>query len=225
MADAKGDGDSGATLWPIVVGVIILALFLGLSGSNLFNVPFLNIEEIFSRIWGVAGGAGRTIVSPHTWSIVSTVSAVFSLFFIVIIVFSIVRIREIQVNDKVFIEEMINHYKKKSEMKETGINPRWQHVLSLAASENESDWRLSIIEADAMLDDFLKEKGYFGDTMGDRLKSAKEGGAFATYKSAIEAHGIRNRIAHEGTNFSVSQMETRRIMRLYESVFEEFGVI
>lgn len=227
MADSRNpstNGD-GITLWPIILGVFVLALFLIFGSSALFEVPFLNIEEIFRRILNGAGPVASTIFSASTWNLIGTISALFSLFFLIIIIFSIVRIREIQINDKHFIEDMINQTNAKNQAIESKVNSRWNHVLSLVVSENESEWRLAIIEADSILDDFLKKKGYFGQTMADRLKSAKEGDAFVTADNAFEAHGIRNKIAHEGINFSLSQMETRRIMRLYESVFEELGII
>lgn len=221
----KDAPDDGLTLLPIVIGVIVLAMFLYFGTGDFLHLKFFNFETIFNRIADSSGSTARSIVSRNTWTIISSISAILSLFFITIIVFSAVRIREMQVNDKRFVEFMTQKASERQREEEGRTNPRWNHILSLAASENESDWRLSIIEADSMLDDYLKEKGFFGTTMADRLKSSREGGAFQTSKNAFEAHEIRNKIAHEGINFALSQMETRRIMRLYESVFEEFGLI
>lgn len=221
----KDAPDDGLTLLPIVIGIIALAMFMYFGTGDFLNLKFFNFETIFNRVVDYSGPTARSFVSPKTWKIISSISAVLSLLFITIIVFSIVRLREMQINDKRFIEYMTQKAAIRQKEEENKTNPRWNHILSLAASENESDWRLSIIEADSMLDDYLKEKGFFGDTMSDRLKSRREGGAFQTSKNAFEAHEIRNKIAHEGVAFPLSQMETRRIMRLYESVFEEFDLI
>lgn len=228
MADAKSKttgGDNGGSLVPIIIGILVLALFVFFGSDALFDVKFFNIEGIFQKIANGGSPVIRTIFSKNTWNIIGTISALFSLFFLTIIVFSLVRLREMQINDKVDIERRINLARSRMERDGDKSNSRWVNILNLTASENESDWRLAVIEADAMLDDILKEKGYYGINLADRLKSAREGGVFFTVNNAFEAHNVRNRIAHEGINFSLSQMETRRVMRLYESVFEEFKII
>lgn len=101
---------------------------------------------------------------------------------------------------------------------------RWQRVLSLRDSENPSDWRLSIIEADIMLDDLLRQLQLPGDTMGEKLK-AVEPSDFLTLDQAWEAHKARNMIAHQGENFLLNQREVNRIISLYEAVFREFQII
>lgn len=225
MADKKSEGDNGLNLLPIVIGIFVLAFFVFFGSETLFDVKFFNIEGLFRRISDGSGPAARVLFSSHTWNVVGMISAFFSLLFLAIIVFSIVRLRELQINDKIDIERRINLARARNERDSDKVNTRWNRILELTASENESDWRFAVIEADSMLDDLLKERGYFGATMADRLKSAREGGVFVTVNNAFEAHNVRNRIAHEGMNFSLSQMETRRLMRLYESVFDEFKII
>ena len=101
---------------------------------------------------------------------------------------------------------------------------RWQNIIKLSESENQSDWRLSIIEADIMLDELLEKLQLPGETMGEKLK-AVEPSDFTTIESAWEAHKARNMIAHEGRDFLVNQREIRRIISLYEAVFKEFFLI
>ena len=55
----------------------------------------------------------------------------------------------------------------------------------------EPGWQVAIIQADKLLDQALKERGFAGETMGDRLKSSHAG------DKIWAAHKIRNRIAHE----------------------------
>jgi hypothetical protein len=100
-------------------------------------------------------------------------------------------------------------------------NERWDKVLAHVNSENPSDWRLAILEADIMLDELVTRMGYLGTTLGDKLKQARRGD-FRTLDAAWEAHRTRNQIAHEGSDFVLTQHEARRIIALYETVFEEF---
>ena len=103
-------------------------------------------------------------------------------------------------------------------------NERWEKVRAHVATDNPSDWRLAIIEADIMLDEIVSRMGYPGMTLGDRLKQANRGD-FTTLDAAWEAHRTRNEIAHSGSDFVLTQREARRIIDLYASVFEEFKYI
>lgn len=104
-------------------------------------------------------------------------------------------------------------------------NPQWEKVLEHANSSNDSDWRLAILEADVMLEEVLRDKGYVGESIGDMLKSAEGGDGFLTLGQAWDAHKVRNRIAHDGQSFKLNEREKDRVIALFESVFREFDVI
>ena len=103
-------------------------------------------------------------------------------------------------------------------------NPRWQSVIEHVNSENESDWRLAILECDIVLSEALVKMGYHGETVSDMLKGVEKSD-FPTLEAAWEAHKVRNAIAHEGANFVLSAREAKRVVALYESVFKDFKFI
>lgn len=103
-------------------------------------------------------------------------------------------------------------------------NEKWQRVLEHANSENLSDWRLAIIEADVMLDELLHTLGYHGDSIGEMLRAVDKSD-FLSLEAAWEAHKIRNNIAHAGSDFELNERETRRVISLFETVFQEFKII
>ena len=111
------------------------------------------------------------------------------------------------------------------EMVEEKKNTQWEKILQHASSPNDSDWRLAILEADVMLEEVLRNKGYVGESLGDMLKSAEGGDSFLTLDQAWNAHRVRNRIAHDGQSFELSEREKDRVIALFESVFKEFEVI
>jgi len=110
------------------------------------------------------------------------------------------------------------------DMSKAVVNIQWENVFKHSESENQNDWRQAIMEADIMLADLLNTMGLQGDTIGDKLKSV-EPSDFRTLNNAWEAHKVRNNIAHEGMSFVLTQRETRRVIGLYESVFDEFKII
>ena len=72
---------------------------------------------------------------------------------------------------------------------------RWEKINAHLHSEKESDWRLAVLEADIMLDEFVTNLGYQGDSLGEKLKRIEKSD-FTTLYSAWEAHALRNKIAH-----------------------------
>lgn len=101
---------------------------------------------------------------------------------------------------------------------------QWEGIVEHINTDNPSDWRLAILEADIILDELLTKIGCVGSTVGDKLKQVEKSD-FTTIDNAWEAHKARNAIAHEGQEFLLSKREAQRVIRLYESVFKEFHYI
>lgn len=101
---------------------------------------------------------------------------------------------------------------------------RWEQVMAHLNSDRESDWRLAVLEADVLLDEMLTNMRYHGDSLGEKLKSVEKSD-FVTLDQAWEAHAVRNKIAHEGASFTLTEREARRVIKLYEEVFKEFHYI
>ncbi|HMO78900.1 MAG TPA: hypothetical protein PJ997_02355 [Candidatus Paceibacterota bacterium] len=103
-------------------------------------------------------------------------------------------------------------------------NKRWSNIQTLINSHNVNDWRQAIIEADIILEEMLDRMGYKGDSIGEKLKQVEKSD-FLTLDSAWEAHKIRNRIAHKGSNYVLSKDDAERAIELYRAVFSEFYYI
>ncbi len=103
-------------------------------------------------------------------------------------------------------------------------NMRWEKVIEHVNSVNPNDWKFAILEADIILDELLSAMRYKGETMADKLKSVEKSD-FNTIEEAWEGHKIRNAIAHEGTSYVITDREARRVIALYEKVFQEFHYI
>lgn len=101
---------------------------------------------------------------------------------------------------------------------------RWNRVMEHASSKEEHEWRLAILEADIMLNELLDVRGYKGETMADKMKQVVRAD-FNTIDDAWEAHKVRNKVAHEGSQTPLSEQEKNRVIGLYARVFREFGFI
>jgi hypothetical protein len=100
-------------------------------------------------------------------------------------------------------------------------HPKFAIIQGYMSSQSEALWRIGILEADNLLLEVLTEKGYQGDGVGEKLKTA----SFKTIDLAWDAHKIRNRVAHEGSDFELTEREAKRAFMLYESVFRDLKVI
>jgi len=101
------------------------------------------------------------------------------------------------------------------------LSKKWANAVGHVDSPNPSDWRQAIVEADIILGQILTRLGYHGEGIGEQLKGVDKA-SFKTLDQAWEAHKIRNQIAHEGSDFAMSQHEAKRVINLYRQVFEEF---
>lgn len=77
------------------------------------------------------------------------------------------------------------------------------------------------LEADNLLDAVLTDKGYLGSTLSDKLSQAN----FKNIDLAWSAHKIRNRIAHDGMNFVLTERIAKSTIESFRSVFKELKVI
>ncbi|MBI2474620.1 MAG: hypothetical protein HYV68_02880 [Candidatus Taylorbacteria bacterium] len=189
-----------------------------------YPVPFINIEYVFYQIYQLVSGQffglGGLVEIIQTVSIAFfPYAVVLSLMFMVGITYCFIRIRDIE-------HGMIEEHEAGGPA--VGVvdqpNKRWVRIVKHLDSENESDWRLAILEADLILEEMLDKMGYPGDTIADKLKGIEQSD-FNTINDAWEGHRIRNLIAHEGGNFRITNREARRVVSLYEKVFKEFHFI
>ncbi len=100
---------------------------------------------------------------------------------------------------------------------------RLNDVLQHIDSENPNDWKLAIIEADIILDEALKNQGFVGSSLGERLRSISSV-QLNSLNDAWEAHKVRNRIAHDGADFVLTHRLAVETINRYRRVFSELEV-
>ena len=192
-----------------------------MQSGNQANVEYF-FRLLYEWIYGphaVFNFAGLQAFIAHIWTWIIVIGYALSVIGLFIIVYCTVRLFELRKREELFYSTLIT-----SPEATGGVNPRWEHIESLAKGASASEWREAIIEADIMLDDVLARHGYVGDGVGEKLKAA-EPENFGTLQDAWEAHKVRNQIAHEGSSFNLSESITRRTIGRYESVFRELKAI
>ena len=177
-------------------------------GSSFFVDNFHHISSFFKFIIGLTIG----------------LSIPLSLVFIIGIIIAVERLKKIRIaEENIYYSNAELAYTEPTKV-DIALAHRWEGVLAKIETENESDWRSAIIEADIMLGELLTKMGYRGQGIGEQLQRAVKGD-FKTLDKAWEAHKVRNEIAHQGSASPLTKDETRRVIYLYREVFEEFYYI
>ena len=88
--------------------------------------------------------------------------------------------------------------------------------------DNPSSYHLSVLNADKLVDQALKESGVNGETMGDRLKNSIS--LISDQNGIWTAHKLRNRIAHD-TDVSVSYDEACYALSCFRKALKDLGAI
>ena len=99
------------------------------------------------------------------------------------------------------------------------IKARWS-TISAAANTGASGLKSSINEADKLLDHVMKQVGYPGDKMAERLKLA--GPRFTDQNAVWRAHKLRNVLAHE-IGFDLVPSQAKEALKDYEQALKDLG--
>lgn len=199
--------------------------------DKFFTIKWFNPSYLFDKGYNFFHDVVPYFFTEENLNGFRFILSLLAVFFVSIISYTVIRIFEIRKKEHHHLQEEIKEYahhqvekQRKLQEGDQPKNERWQKVLAHVFSPSLSDWKLAIIEADSMLDSLLDQLGFRGDSIGDKLKLADRE-KFKNLISAWEVHTIRNRIAHEGLDFEISQKEAKRVITLYEQIFREFGFI
>lgn len=198
--------------------VIIVSIFIVLLWTTILNYILLSRFGSYANIW-------QLIVAwffKYLWPIILVLSAIISILAVCGIIYNYKKLLKINLEEqKIYNPKIVGV---SAEEPVILTNPKWERVQKHLESDNSSEWRLAIIEADVMLDELLRTQGYQGDSIGEMLKGV-ERSDMTTLDAAWEAHKVRNEVVHSGAEYLLNDREAKRVIALYESVFREFKII
>lgn len=180
------------------------------------------ILELFSGGFSFLSFAGILSFFGLLWSIYAILAYITAVILLVLYVYASVR-KNLYAG---LLTQQLRDAERLYDEQFRGVarSSRLQDIFTHAESDNPNDWKLAIIEADIMLDGILKQRGYPGASLGERLKSISSS-QLSTLQDAWEAHKIRNRIAHDGADFVLTRRIAQETISRYQRVFQEFGVV
>lgn len=103
------------------------------------------------------------------------------------------------------------------------MKERWDKVAKRFATGTPEAITLSVIEADKIVDDALKNLGFEGDHMSDRLGQISSD-EVKSLEGVWRAHRLRNNLVHS-PDFKVSPSEAERALDAFELFLKEIKAL
>lgn len=97
------------------------------------------------------------------------------------------------------------------------VQSRWSIVQTMT-SQGGNGLRQAVMEADKLLDYVLQGKGYRGDTMAERMRSANRN--FSRRNDVWAAHKLRNALAHE-VGFDLVPSQVKQAITAFERAIKD----
>lgn len=99
---------------------------------------------------------------------------------------------------------------------------RWLEIEQKLQLGNPDSQAMSILKADKLLDQALKETGSKGATMGERMKNRQN--AWSNANTVWAAHKLRNKVAHDD-NVVLSDQVVVRALASFKQALKDLGVM
>src|SRR3989344_3172055 len=103
------------------------------------------------------------------------------------------------------------------------LNKSWQKILTRLNQSDEASLRLSLIEADNLFDDLLKQMRLPGESMADRLKYLNSS-QIPNIDEIWRAHKLRNVIVHNH-EYPITRNEIDFSIKAYEKALKDLEFI
>lgn len=193
----------------ITIAVLVLLIILSVFGAYIGSAVgwyAAFIEWLYSKNWSAL------------YKIAAVAFGVFDVVLIWFIIFTLRRYRRlnrIMPVDKPILTKPV--------VIEDETNKTWIEVQRLADSSSPSDWNMAVIRADGLLDEALRDRGYEGETVAERLKIV-DPTKLPSLERVWSAHRLRNLIVHGPLEAHPKETITFAL-RSYELALKELGVL
>lgn len=98
----------------------------------------------------------------------------------------------------------------------------WLDIEQSLNRDDPTTFHMAILDADKLVDHAMRERGFKGKTMGERLKATR--GQLSDRDSIWFAHKLRNRIAHE-PGVKINYNQARRALAGFKRALKDLGAI
>ena len=98
----------------------------------------------------------------------------------------------------------------------------WKTIIKRFKTNDETQIKIALAEADKILDEILKAGAYSGDNIEERLDQVTPE-KISNSQELLEAHKTAAKAGEE--DFKITSHEAYEVLKIYERTFKEFGLI
>jgi hypothetical protein len=154
---------------------------------------------------------------PQLWwlNVIKFVFISFSLFLLIGIIFFIIKTSWLKSR---FLQNIIEFltYRPYGSIK---LKSKWMKVASKLESGIDSEYKLAIIEADSLFDEVLKNIGYKGEDLTEKLSKMKKD-VLPSIDEIVKSHKIRDNIVHD-PSYNLTYEEAKSVLEAFRKGLEE----
>lgn len=99
---------------------------------------------------------------------------------------------------------------------------KWLAIEQKLKPDDAASHHLCVLNADKLLDQSLRERGFAGNTMGERMKSAQK--TWTDANAIWSAHKLRNKIAHD-PEVKVDYGDAKLALARFRQALKDVGAI
>jgi len=110
-----------------------------------------------------------------------------------------------------------------STLSRTVLRDEWDSIKNRFNEGTSSSMKLAVIEADRLVDHILKESGFSGEHMADRLEKLAPHN-LKSFERLWRAHKIRNEIVHS-IGYETPHSVAKQAMEDYEAFLKEVRIL
>lgn len=99
---------------------------------------------------------------------------------------------------------------------------KWLEIQNMLKKDDEQSNAMAVLSADKLFDQAMKDLGYPGLTMAERLKSVNR--VLSDKPAVWRAHKLRNQVAHE-IDMKVTYDKARWALGVFKKSLKEIGAI
>ena len=116
----------------------------------------------------------------------------------------------------------IRFFEKRPKKLKREVYRQYWKTRILSCLNDPEKYALAVIEADKLMDRAFKERGFAGQTTGERLAAA---GRFLSQKERVwRVHKLRNRLVHE-MDVELNKEQTKRALAVFVRALKDLGAL
>lgn len=151
--------------------------------------------------------------------IIKVISGVVSLFFLVVIIYSLARSNYLRM---IFWQDFFEFFTFKMYGAKK-IAKRWEGISKRLTTASESEYKLAVIEAESVLEEILIRMGLSGQSFGERIKRIQKA-QLPSLDDVLQAHQMRNNVVHD-PDYKLTLQETKKAIDVYERALKELDAL